>query len=101
MHTVVVIERPCIQVCLVEHDGLTDEEIYEKAIKVEDSSQLTEPFVPPEMQDIFLGYKCHKLTSEIEAKYFTKHELIEAFEDIEESRRVIPKRKYRRKKKDV
>lgn len=99
MHTVVVIKRPCIQVCLVEHDGLTDEEIYEKATKVEDSSQLTEPYIPPEMADIFLEYECHDLTSEIATKYFTKHELKEAYLDIEESKVDRKPKKYRKKKK--
>lgn len=102
MHSIVIVKRPCIQVCLVEHDGLTDSEIYEKATKVEDSSQLTAPFITPELEDIFLGYECHDLTDKIKAKYFSKHELKEAYEDIEESRRVVekPKRTYR-KKEDV
>lgn len=102
MYTIVVVKRQCVQVCLVEHDGLTDEEIYEKATKVEDSSQLTEPFIPSELEDVFLGYECHDLTDKIAAKYFSKHELKEAYEDIEESRRIVvkPKRTYRKKKDD-
>lgn len=100
---VLVIHRQCVQVCLVEEDGLTDEQVFEKAMKVEGSSQLTEPFVPTNMNgDSFIfDYECHEPTDEIIAQYFTKHEYTEALLDIEESKRVVdkPKRKYRKRKK--
>lgn len=104
-NTLVVIERPCIQVCLVEHEGLTDEEIFQKALKVDGASQLTHPDIPANMTDdsFILSYNCHEPTDKIVAEYMTKHEYSEALKDIEESKRVVekPKRTYKRKKKVV
>lgn len=103
-YSVITIERAAMQVCVVEHDDkATDDEIYEQALKVQNSSQFTEPpYVPPEWSgdEYILGYKRYDLDPNVGMpEFLTPHELSEALLDIEESKRVIekPKRKLRKK----
>lgn len=105
-YTLVAVERPCLQMAIVEHDdNATDEEIFEKALSVKDSSQLTEPYIPPEMSgdDFITAYELHEVDKvEGVPHLLTKHEFLEAMQDIEESKRVVekPKRRVRKKVQD-